>query len=387
MKKTEIPALTGLRGLAAMLIVVHHFGLLVLPLRSTLAGPALGKSGLLGMSIFFVLSGFVIHYNYAAKIAKGGREIADFVVARFARLYPLYIVFVLANFAFNMTINSQYATTLPYYLFGVQSWIYSIHYGEIVGLSQIYANNAWSISTEIGLYLLFVPLAIFGRLDAPSVRKGIAILMIAVIGRIFFVRLSIHYGGDFLGNHFGTSPAFSANDWLIYLSPYGRAFEFLAGVGLSEIWMAGKITGCARNIAMGLGAAGVAYIAATFLDGTAYSLPTFFSANAVHMGYVIAVPLTIFAICLNGKVLCGRTALWMGEISYSMYLVHGVMIPLFEGPDIAFGYVLKAVVFFSSVIVIATLTHFFIEMPAQKFIKKACRRRTAPPEPPHQLYS
>jgi hypothetical protein len=47
------------------------------------------------MTLFFVLSGFVIHYNYAASIERdGARGIANFFVARFARLYPLYIVVI-----------------------------------------------------------------------------------------------------------------------------------------------------------------------------------------------------------------------------------------------------------------------------------------------------
>lgn len=385
MMKQEIRALTGLRGLAAMLIVVHHFGLLVLPLRGTVLAAGLGKCGLLGMSIFFVLSGFVIHYNYGRKIREES-GITNFVVARFARLYPLYFVFILANFAFNLTSSNQYLRTFPYFLLGVQSWIYTIHYGQVLGLAQVYANNAWSISTEIGLYLLFIPLAMFGRFGAPSMRKGIGLIAIAIIGRIVFVKLSADHGGQFLQSHFGASTSFAADDWLIYLSPYGRAFEFLAGVGLSEIWMAREKSGRGRTISLVLGMLGGAYIFASFLDGTLYSLPKIFSVNAVHMGYVIAVPLAIFAICVNGKLLCGRTAIWIGEISYSLYLVHGVMVPLFEGVDVPFGYALKAVVFFSSAVVIATLTHFFIEMPAQKAIKSIYRRRRAPPQPP-QLYS
>lgn len=384
--KEEIRALTGLRGLAAMLIVVHHFGLLVLPLRSTIVGPSLGKCGLLGMSVFFVLSGFVIHYNYARNISAGRQGVRGFSIARFARLYPLYIVFVLANFAFNLTISTEYVTTLPYYLLSIQSWIYSIHYGQVLAVSQMYANNAWSISTEIGLYLLFVPLAMWGKFGTPSVRKGLAIIVVAIIGRIVFVRLSVLYGGDFLQNSFGASPSLAPDQWLIFFSPYGRVFEFLAGVGLSEVWSARAVQGRARVVAMGLGVLACAYIVASFLDGAAYSLPRVFSPNAVHMGYAVSVPLAIFAICLNGKFLCGAVARWIGEISYSLYLVHGVMIPLFSGTDSAAGYVMKAIVFFAMVIVVATLAHVYLEMPAQKAIKSFYGRRSVPPQPP-QLYS
>src|SRR5260370_14849385 len=80
-----------------------------------------------GMSAFFVLSGFVIHYNYEAQIRdEGWRGFANFLVARFARLYPLYIVCVLIELNSNgylidlvtgnsATIEHAWAT-LPSYL-------------------------------------------------------------------------------------------------------------------------------------------------------------------------------------------------------------------------------------------------------------------------------
>jgi peptidoglycan/LPS O-acetylase OafA/YrhL len=85
--REPIEALTSLRGVAALLIVIHHAGLLMLPLRHTVLGPALGNFGSLGMSLFFVLSGFVIHYNYGSKLAVNRAfGLFPFFVARFARL-------------------------------------------------------------------------------------------------------------------------------------------------------------------------------------------------------------------------------------------------------------------------------------------------------------
>jgi hypothetical protein len=92
-----VPALDGLRGLAALLVAGAHYmtmegGAPLSEIVQTLTG--------LGMTLFFVLSGFVIHYNYNATITRPG-GLRLFFVARFARLYPLYIILILFDFAYT----------------------------------------------------------------------------------------------------------------------------------------------------------------------------------------------------------------------------------------------------------------------------------------------
>jgi hypothetical protein len=91
------PALDGLRGVAAFLVAGAHYmtmdgGAPLSEIVQTLTG--------LGMTSFFVLSGFVIHYNYNATITRPG-GLRLFFVARFARLYPLYILLFLFDFAYT----------------------------------------------------------------------------------------------------------------------------------------------------------------------------------------------------------------------------------------------------------------------------------------------
>ena len=93
-QKSKLDALTGLRGVAACSVLLAHGidksfiwdGVRVFDCTSNLA--------YFGMSLFFVLSGFVIEYNYAGLFARERLSVAtyNFFVARFARLYPLYIL-------------------------------------------------------------------------------------------------------------------------------------------------------------------------------------------------------------------------------------------------------------------------------------------------------
>ena len=83
------------------------------------------------MTLFFVLSGFVIHYNYNATIVRPG-GLRLFFVARFARLYPLFILMFLFDFAYTgLTARSacgqigapdEHWLALPFYLTFTQSW-------------------------------------------------------------------------------------------------------------------------------------------------------------------------------------------------------------------------------------------------------------------------
>src|SRR5262245_3113213 len=97
-KKPAIASLTGLRGVAAMLVVLHHYSYWCVPF----SGPrpewlhAVFGTERLGMTCFFVLSGFVITYNY---LDFGWRQqplksTVHFVFLRFSRLYPALLVFI-----------------------------------------------------------------------------------------------------------------------------------------------------------------------------------------------------------------------------------------------------------------------------------------------------
>src|SRR5947207_2900022 len=93
--RASIPSLTGLRFLAALSVAISHATTLIMPMK----GPAgawyiiLESLAGIGMPLFFVLSGFVIHYNYSETIKHERlRGIANFFSARFARIYPLFAV-------------------------------------------------------------------------------------------------------------------------------------------------------------------------------------------------------------------------------------------------------------------------------------------------------
>jgi hypothetical protein len=123
----------------------------------------------IGMTLFFVLSGFVIHYNYRRKVTEQG-----LVWARFARLYPLFLFMLVLDVllgrklmvfvADNVDGFQDVLGSLPYYLLLVQSWFY-VPFGDS---SLIYVTGSnialsWSISTEWFFYISQGNLRLPGR--------------------------------------------------------------------------------------------------------------------------------------------------------------------------------------------------------------------------------
>ena len=93
-RKPTLGALTGLRFLAAAQVVLFHS---IGPRLDHLAPPLAGLlgAGYTGVSLFFVLSGFVLAYNYLAPGQGGTTKTGNFLAARVARIYPVYLIGVL----------------------------------------------------------------------------------------------------------------------------------------------------------------------------------------------------------------------------------------------------------------------------------------------------
>src|SRR5258708_33278248 len=96
-KLGDLPPLTGLRFFAAFFILLGHATPMMLKFTPSpqLVINVTNSFLEVGMELFFVLSGFVIHYNYAAVgRLPNSQNLARFYIARFARIYPLYVLFL-----------------------------------------------------------------------------------------------------------------------------------------------------------------------------------------------------------------------------------------------------------------------------------------------------
>ena len=153
-----LPALTGIRALAAFWVLVYHlhpalrafFG--EIPLLSPII-----RMGYQGVDLFFVLSGFIIAYHYADRLKTlHWPSYRDYLHARLARIYPLHVFMLLTVLGlvklaplFGFTINRSTDYLWPDFirnLFLVQAWQFPAHVN--------WNHFAWSISAEWFAYLL-----------------------------------------------------------------------------------------------------------------------------------------------------------------------------------------------------------------------------------------
>lgn len=170
--KPEIPELTWLRFAAAFCVLVAHTVHWLCyqydPIPSIIS--CIMRLAGIGMPLFFVLSGFVIHYNYNTFFKNTlFKNYPKFIKLRFARLYPLYILCIivcLICFRFGLRPNSAYAensflsSNILYFITMTQSFIF-ITYNNLYHFSQILLGISWSVSTEFFFYFCYPFLAYF----------------------------------------------------------------------------------------------------------------------------------------------------------------------------------------------------------------------------------
>ena len=224
-KETNRPkslnALTSLRFFAAAVIVIHHskgnFGLdsqwlMDLPTAQP-------------VSYFFVLSGFILAYVYPS--LKDFKDISRFLVARFARLWPLHVAtFLLVLLIFPSKLRNPAGhdslDLILTNLFLVQSWI------PIYNYYFSYNWLSWAISTEFAFYLLF-PWLVSAWQRTWHIKLLCAFLMVAAI--ISYANLTGLPSGEAIGarGHIGYSG-------LVYIGPLGRLFEFTLGMTLALVY-------------------------------------------------------------------------------------------------------------------------------------------------------
>jgi peptidoglycan/LPS O-acetylase OafA/YrhL len=151
----DIRALTGVRGVAAVIIVVYHYGKFRLDLTGN-TGVWNVAHGYLVVDMFFMLSGFVIGYVYKEAFAsENGNEFGTnykgFMLKRFARLYPAYIViagFYALKIAAGLTGEETFARFHTFDYIGnilmLVGW--GLHIYPLIGVS-------WASSAELGSYV------------------------------------------------------------------------------------------------------------------------------------------------------------------------------------------------------------------------------------------
>ena len=363
MDRAEIRALTGVRGMAACLVAVYHFS----PTKDLPPGPLhnLVGRGYLWVDLFFVLSGFVIALNYGHLFAArfSPAAFATFLTRRVARIYPLYLVVLLAGLIWGLAASNGFHATgdaaastssdvvqaTAANLMMVQSWGIS---GSIVGTS-------WSISTEWAAYLgfpLIASVALFGgRFSAASVGVLAVALLVSVT---VWDHHDMAYHSGALDAYDGTSPV-----------PLMRC---LAGFGLGVLTCRATRWRVVTEL-LSQDRIGIALIGA---------LIAMLVAGAPDLVVVALFPPLVLCLSANqgfpARLFSYSVLFRLGTLSYAIYLLH----PFFQPPARALATALANVLPDSAAVVLAAAltsaallgasvaAHVWIERPGRMLLRR-----------------
>lgn len=346
---------------------------------------AISAAGL-GMPLFFVLSGFVIHYNYSAKIQSGSfYEVLNFFAARFSRLYPLYLCVLVFS---ALTTKAIPPSALAYHVLMLQSWFYA-SYGDN---SLIYslgprASILWSVSTEWFFYVAYPPIC-FSLAALATQRSKMVAIACLVISSLALVSLAVvnvdainSFGGDIFGpiaenGPYGQSSFFR---WLVYFSPYSRISEFLLGCLVASLYLNRRET--VETSGLWLTSLAALLIASSYFAFFGLDrFPWFHNLGILHMSFGLAPGIALLIYCCahyENPVTRALRAPWLvmcGEASYSLYLLHVIVVECFLRDNTSLR--ILAICLLSCVSV-SILSWKFIEIPARNWLRSVLSIRPA----------
>lgn len=354
----EILSLTGLRFVAAFYVFLFHIHIRW-PISSHFFAKNVLDQGAIGMSLFFMLSGFVLAYRYADERA----TIKYYLINRFARIYPIYAVAALVtlpwlgiNYVGNSLIDaikciSQIMLLLVSNIFLIQAW-----FPQYFGFWN--DGGSWSISVEAFCYIL-LPFLL------PSLSK-FSMKRLFLIGAVCW----------FLAVLPGLSAAmFSSPTNVVYYSmPIFRLPEFLIGtctylairLGFACRWGASLQVAILVVFLLYLGAAGAA-------------MPLYVGHNWIALPVIAFI---IFSLS-NGKglvaaILTSRAFVWLGKISYCFYSFQSLIIlllishhdKLIQAVPALSNNKLLAITSLTVLVVLSASGYYLIEEPARQWIRR-----------------
>jgi peptidoglycan/LPS O-acetylase OafA/YrhL len=380
-RHSDIPALTGFRFLAAFLVLLGHGRAVVRFEDADMIGVWLGPLAACGMTMFFVLSGFLMWLNYGEAYRDQAplRVTRGFAIARFARLYPMLLCTLLVVCAVRWTSVVAGMPGALLYPLMMNAWLPGN--GPLpITLTVPAAAHTWSISDEIFCYLLFPALAlVFCRVRsrlailAGSFLFVLILLLIAFLAPRHLAQLKLIFGTNMPDDQFGM--------WVTYYSPFTRIFEF--GIGClvgCYFTLKGRIAGGSSiPIILGLFALLVAIF--VFANGDAFASAWAVHDLAIRAGLAIGSALLIYGMASRpdhriSRILASRPARIGGEISYSTYLLHPFVLVLLVHQTLARSTALSVcewlLTMFVALVIIYSAsycTYRMVEVPARRWIK------------------
>jgi peptidoglycan/LPS O-acetylase OafA/YrhL len=354
----RIDSLTGLRILPALFVLLSHVGA---PPSPSPRVKAFFTAGYSGVTFFFVLSGFVLAHNYFERFQANFtlRLLWSYLVARVARIYPLYLLLLLWVSLPALLAGNARMDLWVRHVFALQAWDADIN--------ASFAFNApgWSISVEFFLYACF-PALVFILAPIARRRWGIAMALVVVAASL---AAETHW---FVVKGYDSLPwsdPRSAERWL-YRNPLCRLGDFTLGILVARL--VASMPGPHRRY--GWVAIGMSVVAIITLM---CSLGPPFSAASWDVSYALPAALLIFGLAIApdswpARAFATRPMILLGEASYALYLCHWYMLLHITVPGIPEGkWIQVEAMTILMVIAMAVGLHVTVERPCRRLVRRA----------------
>lgn len=362
MRKNALPALTSLRFFAAMAIIAFHFSINNAALIPAFLY-AIIKHGNMAVNFFFVLSGFVLAYTYLDRPVEPRR----FWIARFARIYPVYLLALLLSLpaylaAIDLTSGRDFVaaiTTLFSEVTLLQAWLPL--YGCGINCP------GWSISAETFFYLLFpfvgVYLARLRTWPLFLVALGVWIVAISINTPLWLTYAAMSDGeikrmvGDFIG-----------------FNPFLNLSAFIVGIATGIAFLRQNYTNRDKPwspwvTALEIGALAVALVVIAY-SGIPHALLRTGIASPLFAAIIYTLALGKGGIA---RILSHPRLLILGEASYAIYILQVPMSYwtrqlIAVTPLQAFGAIAYPMLYLPIVIGFSIISFYWLEKPIRNKI-------------------
>jgi peptidoglycan/LPS O-acetylase OafA/YrhL len=365
--RSEIRALTGLRGMAAILVVAYHL------CPSAAASTILYKDtigrGYLWVDLFFILSGYVMALNYGKLFVDrfSNAVFAAFLLRRIARIYPLYIVMLCIQIVYTMAVYGNFgesnvwaAVTVAHPIRDIPA---NLFLAQSLGVSPSIIGQAWSISTEFAAYFSFPALVAWvlsGR------RRGVAVAgLLAITLLVAVAAIDMHDGAY----HSGSLDAYDGT----HVTPLLRCLGGFI-LGMVTFRMSAFLTTVASRDRVGL--------------SILFLLVVMLAAGAPDLAVVSLFPAVVLWVSKNRgiaeSIFSNPIMYGAGILSYSVYLLH----PLLQKPMVITNQILEnylphifatglsLFIVIAVLLILAGAAYNFIEKPGRRIIQHVADKAT-----------
>lgn len=330
-----------LRGMAAFGIMIYHY--LSWTLGRFTAETFMGRLGIYGVSIFYILSGLTLFYVYYDKMTLSKKDLTTFFKKRVFRIFPLLWLVTIMAIILSKNIPDFLNLILNLTgLFGFVKW------------DTYFSAGVWSIGNELVFYVFF---PIF--------------ILLSKVNKHFFIILNIILFAFYLYFAFVklNSELTLSEQWRDYVNPFNQFFLFLGGFLIGLLFRNSKVNNIFAFISLFLGLSLFVFIP---VQNDTINLVTGINRLLFTVSCLL-ICFGFYKLTLKLPIVIHKPLTLLGEASYSVYLLHPIvynLVGIFRNHTIDFSESVRLILSVSFTLVVSYFTYEFFEKYFMKIGKR-----------------